>query len=137
MKRGDSTFCCCPLIAYKRRRANLSTAGEARSSRPLTWAVGSATRCELFGENNSVQVGQNFQNQLPDNLAGGASPTSVQLGQKLKTPLLCKLQRSHVGNFDTTCVEVAHYRIPQIFICSCCYSRNIDLISIPKYVTGS
>ena len=32
MNRGGSTFCCCPLIAAQRRRANLSTAGEARSS---------------------------------------------------------------------------------------------------------
>ena len=42
MNRGGSTFCCCPLIAMQRRRAPMSTAGEARSSRPLTWAVGSA-----------------------------------------------------------------------------------------------
>ena len=42
MNRGGSTFCCCPLIAIQRRRAPMSTAGEARSSRPLTWAVGSA-----------------------------------------------------------------------------------------------
>ena len=47
MRRGSSTFCCYPLIAVQRRRANLSTAGEARSSRPLTWAVGSATRCRI------------------------------------------------------------------------------------------
>lgn len=40
-------------------------------------------------ENNSVHVGQNFQNQLPDNLAGSANPTSVQLGQKLKILVFC------------------------------------------------
>ena len=46
-------------------------------------------------KNNSAQVGQNFQNQLPDNLSGiknrlptkllgSQNPTSDQLGQKLK-----------------------------------------------------
>ena len=39
---GGSTFRCRPLIALQQRRAPLSTAGEARLSRPLTWAVGSA-----------------------------------------------------------------------------------------------
>ena len=42
MNRGGSTFCCRPLITTQRSRANLSTAGEARSSRPLTWAGDSA-----------------------------------------------------------------------------------------------
>ena len=50
---------------------------------------------EKMQKNNSAQVGQNFQNQLPDNLSGiknrlptklvgSLNPTSVQAGQKLK-----------------------------------------------------
>lgn len=35
-------FAVAPLITIQRRRENLSTAGEARSSRPLTWALGFA-----------------------------------------------------------------------------------------------
>ena len=35
-------FAVAPLITIQRRRANLSTAGEARSSRPLTWVLGFA-----------------------------------------------------------------------------------------------
>ena len=97
MRRGGSTFCCCPLIATQWRRANLSTAGDARSSRPLTWAVGSATRCwkvlSLYSEfqitnfnclrkNNSAQVGQNFKNYFPTTWRIFQIPTSDQLGQK-------------------------------------------------------
>ena len=97
MRRGGSTFCCYPLIATQRRRANLSTAGEARSSRPLTWAVGSATRCRivlslysefqianfnLLRKNNSAQVGQNFKNRFPTTWRMFQAPTSDQLGQK-------------------------------------------------------
>ena len=97
VRRGGSTFCCCPLIATQRRWANLSTAGEARSSWPLTWAVGSATRCRkvlsLYSEfqitnfnclrkNNSAQVGQNFKKHFP---------TTWRI---LQTPLLTNLDRS-------------------------------------------
>ena len=79
MRRGGSTFCCYPLITTQWRRANLSTAGKARSSWPLTWAIGSATRCrkvlslysefqitklKCLRENYSAQVGQNIKNHF-------------------------------------------------------------------------
>ena len=97
MRRGGSTFGCCPLIATQRRRANLSTAGEARSSWPLTWAVGSAARrrkvLSLYSEfqitnfnclrkNNSAQVGQNFKKHFPTTWQIFQTPTSAPLGQK-------------------------------------------------------
>ena len=40
---GGSTRCCRPLITTQQSRASLSTAGVARSSRPLTWPLGFAT----------------------------------------------------------------------------------------------
>ena len=43
---------------------------------------------------NSAQVGQNFQNQLPDNLSGIKKQTSAQLGRKSAIQLLPKLGRS-------------------------------------------
>ena len=51
--------------------------------------------CEKIQKNNSAQVGQNFENQLPDNLSGiknrlptklvgSQNHTFVQVGRKLK-----------------------------------------------------
>ena len=37
--------------------------------------------------NNSAQLGQNFQNRLPDNLARSLKQTSVQRGQKYEIQL--------------------------------------------------
>ena len=88
MRGGGSTFCCCPLIATQRRRANLSTAGEARSSWPLTWAVGSATRCRkvlsLYSEFQITKFNRlrkkfcpswaEFQKLLSDKLADISNP---------------------------------------------------------------
>jgi hypothetical protein len=34
--RGGSTLCCCPLSVHQQNKPELSTAGSARSSRPLT-----------------------------------------------------------------------------------------------------
>ena len=43
---------------------------------------------------NSVQLGQNFQNELPDNLSGIKKQTFDQVGWKSKILLLPKLGRS-------------------------------------------
>lgn len=64
-------------------------------------------------KNNSAQVGQNFESQLPDNLSGiknrlptklvgSQNPTSVQVGQKLK------------NYFYATCTEVENTTSTQV-----------------------
>ena len=71
----------------------------------------------IISRKNSVQLGQNFQNQLPDKLARSDNLTSNQVERKIKIPLLSKLvrsqktlrrnlRRSRESNFDTGCVEV-------------------------------
>ena len=67
-------------------------------------------------KNNSAQVGQNFENQLPDSLSGiknrlptkllgSLNPTSVQVGQKLSFGLPTNLVGGHFL-FPTSCREV-------------------------------
>ncbi len=56
-----------------------------------------------WAKNNSVQLGQNFQNPLPTNLDGSHNHTSVQIGQKLKSQLrhkLCRSQKSLLRNLQ-------------------------------------
>ena len=71
---------------------------------------------EKSQKNNSAQVGQNFQNQLPDNLSGiknrlplnlvgRPNPTSDQLGQRLEITSTHLAEKSGC-NFYSDCVEV-------------------------------
>ncbi len=81
-KMNISIFSC--IAANRYDAIILIGRNSVKIANPLTIFGISSGKIQPSRKNNSVQLGQNFQNPLPDNLAESAKLTSVQLWQKQK-----------------------------------------------------